>query len=287
MAYIPFIFVLIIIIVLYLLSKNKYEDEIKDVTKKEYSTKEVLPMGLFIVDLIGNETIKKVNNGALQKMLSMYMLDGFNKFRLYVAYKFSTVLIILDGIYFIMAAEGNFDLYIFFGGPLAAVFIYILMDSDLNKKHENRRKDIQYEFPDLLNKLILLVNAGLTVDKALERLVLENKKLTPLYYELNIVYKELSANKSKEIVFRDFSRRCKVQEITKFTSIILQNLNKGTTDIVYMLKNLSNECWILRKNMAKQRGEEASTRLLLPMMLMLVAIFMVILTPVFLQLRKI
>jgi len=51
-----------------------------------------------------------------------------------------------------------------------------------------------------------------------------------------------------------------------------------------MLKNLSNECWETRKNLAKQKGEEASSKLLFPMMLMLMAVFIVIMVPAYFQL---
>ncbi len=44
-------------------------------------------------------------------------------------------------------------------------------------------------------------------------------------------------------------------------------------------------CWENRKNMAKKMGEEASTKLILPMMIIFVAILLVVLTPAVLQLN--
>ena len=73
------------------------------------------------------------------------------------------------------------------------------------------------------------------------------------------------------------------KEISKFTSIVLQNINKGSSDMVFMLQQLSYECWVERKLSAKQKGEEASSKLLFPMMLMLLAVFTVVLVPAMMQ----
>ena len=53
--------------------------------------------------------------------------------------------------------------------------------------------------------------------------------------------------------------------------------------MVFMLQQLSEECWVERKLAAKQKGEEASSKLLFPMMLMLLAVFAVVLVPAMMQ----
>ena len=96
-------------------------------------------------------------------------------------------------------------------------------------------------------------------------------------------YKDMQNNKSKSKCLNDLSRRCKVKEINKFTSIVLQNVNKGSADMVFMLQQLSDECWVERKLAARQKGEEASSKLLFPMMLMLIAVFAIVLVPAMMQ----
>jgi len=55
--------------------------------------------------------------------------------------------------------------------------------------------------------------------------------------------------------------------------------------LVPLLKLQSNECWQLRKNMAKRLGEEASTKLVLPLMIMFVGILIIVILPAVMQLR--
>ena len=76
-----------------------------------------------------------------------------------------------------------------------------------------------------------------------------------------------------------FARRCKVKEVTKFVSVILMNLRRGGAEVVPVLKQQGAECWEMRKAAAKQMGEEASTKILLPLMIMFVGIILIVATP--------
>ncbi|HYF75186.1 MAG TPA: type II secretion system F family protein [Candidatus Nitrosocosmicus sp.] len=173
-----------------------------------------------------------------------------------------------------------------------AVFAAVLLlavfyapDRELNERIKRKNFLVQYDFPDFLNKLVLLVNAGMTVPKAWEKIVTDRKNLTPLYEELNITYIEIRNGKSELDAYEDFARRCRAREITKFVTTIIQNQRKGNSELVPLLKLQSNECWQLRKNMARKLGEEASTKLVLPLMIMFVGILVIVILPAVLQLK--
>jgi len=57
------------------------------------------------------------------------------------------------------------------------------MDRELSGKVNRRRLSIQLDFPDFLNKVILLVNAGMTVSRAWEKSVTTVKRI--LFYIRN------------------------------------------------------------------------------------------------------
>ena len=104
---------------------------------------------------------------------------------------------------------------------IGAVGLPFLADYELNSKIEKRRMSIQLEFPDFVNTLILLVNAGMTIPKAWEKIVAESKKTTPLYTELRVCLAEIGAGKSETVAYEEFGRRCKVKEVVKFVSVII------------------------------------------------------------------
>lgn len=284
---IPFLCVFLLIVILYLLGNKKgYKKEIVNIDKDQYPLKDFIPVGLYIVDSIGISKCKKVNKDVFSKMLSIYGLESKENFRVYEANKCLYMLVGWALVYLIMLANGEFSLPMTLLGPFAMVGIFFLVDSTLNNDFEKRSMKIKYEFPEFLSKLTLLINAGLTVEGALDRIVTGNKNETALYYEMKKTLLAIKGQKGVEEALKDLSRRTRVKEITKFASIIMQSMMRGSSDIVVMLNQLSFECWESRKNMAKQKGEEASTKLLFPMMLMLIAVFLLVMTPAVLQISN-
>ena len=135
------------------------------------------------------------------------------------------------------------------------------------------------DFPEFLNKFTLLVNAGMTVSRAWSKISEDASKGGPLYEEIAHTVSEISSGKAEIISYEDFAERCKISEITKFISVIEQNIRKGNKELVSVLKYQVNDCWQMRKNVAKRLGEEASTKMLLPLMLMFFAIVLIVATP--------
>jgi len=157
---------------------------------------------------------------------------------------------------------------------------------DTKKKLDKKRLLMQIDFPDFLNKLTLLVGAGMNVSAAWSKIVEETDCNRPLYQELEKVYFEVRAGKAETTAYEDLSKRCRMPIVTKFVSVLIQNLRKGSGELIKVLNSLSDECWEMRKQTAKKLGEEASTKMLFPMMIMLAGIFIVILTPIILEFQN-
>lgn len=178
--------------------------------------------------------------------------------------------------------EGEKDytpLFIVVFGLALIIGVTFAFDSDIKKKIEKRRLLLRLDFPDFLNKLVLLLNAGMTFSKAWEKAYIEEKKDRPIYQEIYTVIMEIKAGKPEAQAYDDFAIRCRIPEISKFISIAQQNLRKGNSDMARVLRLQAMECWEVRKNAAKRLGEEASTRMLLPLMIMLIAILAIVATP--------
>lgn len=174
-----------------------------------------------------------------------------------------------------------------FAAVLATMAIPFLLDYKLYEKIEEKRLSIQMDFPEFINKLLLLVNAGMTISRAWEKIVLENKKKTPLYKELDITMAEINGGKPEAVAYEEFARRCKIKEVIKCVSIIVLNLKKGGSQVVPALREQADDCWELRKAAARQQGEKASSKLMLPMAIMLIGIIMIVVLPAVLSLSGI
>lgn len=284
MSVVPLIISMSLTIILVLISrKEKYIKEQEKALKDDYTFKDMLFVGFFIIDKVGIDKFKKLSNDAYGKIVSMYGLEGDENFRYYISNKFILSLIVLNIVYFFQTAEGNFSILFTLGGIIASVGMFFISDTMINEKFEKRSISMKYEFPEFVSKLTLLINAGLTFENALGKVIESNEKSNALYYELEKTYRDIKGNIPRDKCLIDFSRRCKISELTKFTTIVLQNINKGTTDLCDALNLLSGECWENRKMIARKKGEEASSKLLFPMMVMLIAIFIIILVPTFMS----
>lgn len=284
MAGIPFIIMIILIFILYQIAKKKdYIKEVEDVSKDEYGLKEFIPIGLALNDIIGEKNINKINKSSQEKIIRIYGNNSKEKFRVYTGNKVVISLLFMTVIYFLQVANGTFSIALTLGGVVAFIGAYFLTDTMLDQMIEKRTQNIKYDFPEFLSKLTLLISAGLTFENAWGKVLNSTNKNSVLYHEFKKTFQDMESNITREVCLKNLSRRCKVNEISKFSTIVLQNITKGSADMTNKLEMLANECWLERKSLAKKKGEEASTKLLFPMMLMLLAVFIITVVPALMQ----
>ena len=83
--------------------------------------------------------------------------------------------------------------------------------------------------------------------------------------------------------YRHFGERCGQMKYKTFSTLLIQNLQKGSKRLADMLETESQEAWEERKRKARVLGEIASTKLLVPMVLMLLVVMALIMIPAFLS----
>ncbi len=276
------------IIMLYVLSAAKYSVTLRSIDKKQYPFKDISPIGMYLLDLFKCSFNSSYNRRLLAAITELNgRKASFELLRVHWGSKIALMLLSLVFALFIGAVsmvQGG--LYFLFCAALPIGIAYF-SDRDLFEKVRRRRSSIQLEFPDFANKLTLLINAGMTVSRAWERVAMDSSKDTPIFVELRQTLQDIRSGIAEHKAYEEFSKRCGVPVITRFISVILQNLRKGNAELVPILRVFSNECWELRKNTARKYGEEASTKLLMPMLLMLIAILIIVGMPAVLALRNI
>lgn len=174
----------------------------------------------------------------------------------------------------------------------AAVLLPFFLLRQLDSRIRAKKRQILIELPELLSKLILLVNAGDTVQQAIARCVAhpaapgdsakdaaDEAAIHPLDRELAVLARDMGNGLSFSIALEHFSKRCGVQEVTLFTNTVLLNYRRGGDDFVTSLRELNRVLWDKRKALAKTLGEEASSKLVFPMVLIFVVVMVVVATP--------
>ncbi|EJW16872.1 type II secretion system F family protein [Paenibacillus alvei] len=173
------------------------------------------------------------------------------------------------------------------GGMLLGVILPLVRGKEVVNKAERRRQDIQLELPELINKLNLLVQAGETVPKALatciERKKSENQH--PLYIELFRMMSDVHNGYSFAQAMELLAKRCSMQEVSMFVTTVLMNQRRGGETFMLAMADLGRQLWDKRKTVARKRGEELSTKLVFPMMLMFLVVLVVVGAPALLMMQ--
>lgn len=249
--------------------------------------KGLLPVGLYILD-----TFKYSYNTSYDRKLLMAEAElyghkkALDMLRIHWGSKISLMILSVVFLLFVGTMTKPDAGYAVFCLLLQAGIV-VFSDRDLMEKVKKRRQSIQLDFPDFVNKLTLLVNAGMTISRAWEKAVSDTCKQTPLYIELGAAILDIKSGVPEYKAFEEFAQRCHVPVITRFVSVALQNIRKGNDELVPVFRLFASECWEMRKSTARKFGEEASTKLLFPMMLMLTAILLIVGMPAVLALRNI
>ena len=156
--------------------------------------------------------------------------------------------------------------------------IYVNL-TGIGRKVDERHRLITMDMPDLTNKIVILTGAGMTLRQAIFKIAKDMKTDRPVYIELAKTTKMMENGETAEAAFNYFMTRCNMPEVRRFVSIILLNLQRGGSDISRALSEIGKEQWTARTNAARRYAEEASTKLLFPMILMLFAVIMLTIAP--------
>ena len=175
-------------------------------------------------------------------------------------------------------------------GLVAAAVVYIQEEMKEQRKEQERREQLLKQYPDMVSKISLLLGAGMTLSSAWERIVLnyqrkleqQHTKPEEVYEQMLAAYREMQDGVGELKVYERFGERCNTPQYRKFSMLVTQNLPKGAAGLRQSLEKEVADAFALRKNLAKKAGEEAGTKILLPMMLMLCIVMVIILVPAFL-----
>jgi len=268
-----------VLLFLYLfLSAKPFHKELVSQCKKDFKLLGLAPASLRLLDLL------RINENSIlfqrlhQKIIQIYGLkDGVHCTKMYLAQIVSVIFtIIFGGILFGFLDGGNPD--IFYAALIASPIVIYALIRELETKIKKRRESIMLDLTEFVSKLALLINAGETIQKAIIRCVQQKEDIqsSPFYTELIEVQNEIQLNRSFAQSMEDFAKRCGVQEVSIFVASVLINYRRGGNELAESLRALSRDFWEKRKAIARTNGEQASSKLVFPMVLIFFIILMII-----------
>jgi tight adherence protein C len=149
-------------------------------------------------------------------------------------------------------------------GIIVFLFIgYFLPDYWVERQIQTRKQEAELGFPDLLDMLLICMEAGNGLDQACRRVAREINKVNKILAdELGVVNDELYAGKSRPAVFRDFADRINVQDISAFAAVLRQSDEFGVS-IADTLRIYSDELRHKRVMRAEEKANMMPVKLAL------------------------
>jgi len=176
---------------------------------------------------------------------------------------------------------------IFLLGCLLAVLLWARDQEEARKRQQARERELLLDYADLLSKLAVLTGAGLMIRNAWERMVLDyeqalaqgRQRRRAAYEEMRLTFHQMQNGMPESEAYREFGRRCRLQPYLKLSGLLEQNLRTGTKNLRAIFQREMADAMEQRKNLARRLGEEAGTKLLFPLFLMLGIVMVMIMVP--------
>lgn len=172
-------------------------------------------------------------------------------------------------------------------GVIAAMAIYMREGQARRTEKKQREALLMLDYSELVSKLMVYIGAGLTVRNALETISQHFDALIargikedrPLYQELRTMVIQFRRNMPESEIYLSFGRRVNLKPYTKLVSLIEQNRMNGARNLRAILELEMEDAFEQRKTTARRLGEEAGTKLLLPLFIMLGIVMIIVIVP--------
>jgi len=133
----------------------------------------------------------------------------------------------------------------------------------LRLRLNSRRAEIQADLPDVIDVLVVCVEAGLTFEAAVEQVV--GKYDHALANEFGRAMQEIRLGRPRLRALNDIGQRTGVEELNNFVQAIIQSEQLGS-GVGKILRIQSDEIRLKRLVTAQERGARATLKMLLPML---------------------
>jgi tight adherence protein C len=171
---------------------------------------------------------------------------------------------------------------------LAPFFVYLVAlgggflapDFWLGKRITARQKKLTRGLPDVLDLLVICMEAGLSLDQATARSAEELSQSQPeICDELNVVVLEQRAGRARSESWKNMAERTGVECLRNLVSMLVQTEQFGTS-IAKMLRVHADTLRVQRVQMIEEMAGKTSVKLVFPLVLFIFpALFLVTLGP--------
>src|SRR6266851_4624423 len=168
----------------------------------------------------------------------------------------------------------------FFVYAMALGLGFLVPDFWLGRRITIRQTRIRMGLPDVLDLLVICIEAGLSVDQATARTAEELRLAQPaISDELGIVVLEQRAGRARSDAWKQFAERTGVDSVRNLVSVLVQSEQLGTS-IAKTLRVHSDALRTQRRQRVEEQAAKTTIKLVFPLVLFIFpSLFLVTLGP--------
>ena len=153
---------------------------------------------------------------------------------------------------------------------------FILVSAALEARGRKRMREHKKLFPDLMDLLLVCVDAGLSINAAIDRVTREFLQTTPDFgVQLSIISLEVRAGLPLHEAVSNFSRRINLEE-ARILSVLFRQSEELGSSVANTLRSFSKEMRQLRIIRAEEKANSLPVKMLFPMALFIFPVNLII-----------
>ncbi|MBW6468986.1 MAG: type II secretion system F family protein [Coriobacteriia bacterium] len=192
----------------------------------------------------------------------------------FLALKVFLAIIVALAVAIVLSVSGYPVLQTLLLGVVALVIGFFLPDLWLRSHTTARQNSIRRALPDMLDMLMISVEAGLGFDASLTKFL--RNSTGPLADEFSKVLNEINAGLSRRDALRNLSERAEVPELTTFVMAMVQADVFGIS-VAKVLHAQSKEMRTKRRQFAEEMAQKAPAKMVFPLILFILPATLIVL----------
>lgn len=273
--------VLVFLYIILTLRGREYDAILTTLPKKGFSDKDLLAPGYALQKIPMFGINSKLGKKLMTQAAILHPENGgkYAEFwaRLYLARTLGLSMMVITFSFCIAPLMDEFLMILVAIFGVASVWaIYSQGANEMENILKKRADACLMEFSNVVSKLALLMNCGLIMKDAWFQVA--NSKEGEIYDLMREACAEMNSGRSAAEAVYNFGIYTTSPEIRKFSSIIIQNIEKGGSDVTMYMRQQSEELWAHRRQLMLKKGDEAAAKLLIPTMLILAGVLVIIMS---------
>ena len=165
--------------------------------------------------------------------------------------------------------------------------IVIGQKEEEKKAYEKQQELMKLDYPEIVSKILVLTGAGMSIKQSWNKISASYSdkrdkkqiKQRPAYELMIQTDRKMADGISERVAIMKFGEQTGLSSYQRLSRLLIENMQKGVRGLRTQLERESEDAFEERKMIARKLGEEAGTKMLIPMMIMLCIVMAIVMVP--------